>query len=108
VPPTDTGAEQRIGLRRTGNLISVLLAINPEWEEPLRGWVLNRSTGGLGLLVEDPLEVGSECYVRPSSDDFSSYWFPIRIISCARDHLRWRIGCQFLKDYSWSDLRGFG
>ncbi len=106
--PKSPDEERRGRLRRRGNVVPILLAVQPDWEEPLRGWVLNRSTGGLGLLVEEPLEVGSQWHVRPAAEDFEKYWFPVKIVSCTRDHLRWRVGIQFLKSYSWSDLRGFG
>jgi hypothetical protein len=106
--PEPRRPERRIKARRTGNVVPVLLAVDPSRDQPLRGWVLNRTSDGLGLLVEEPLEVGSEWHVRPTSREYEPHWFPVKVIACARERLRWRVGCQFIRNHGWAALRGFG
>ena len=76
-------------------------------DEPLRGFVLNYSSGGLGLLVEDALEIDTVVRVRPESPLAAGSWVPVRVVYCYAEKVRWRVGCQFLNKMSWGELRMF-
>jgi serine/threonine-protein kinase len=104
----DGPPERRAHPRRAGNPTSVLMADHPNAAEPLRAWVINRCQGGLGLLVEEALEIGTDVYVRPTDEIYVNLWVPVRVIYCFQERVRWRIGCQFLQPISWNDLRAFG
>src|SRR5262245_54070237 len=47
--------ERRAAPRRRGNSVEVFLAEAPD-REKVHGWVVNRSVGGLCLVVEKPVE----------------------------------------------------
>jgi serine/threonine protein kinase len=100
--------ERRAAPRRGGNAVSLLIAESPSAAEPLRGWVLNRSPGGLGLMVEDAVEIDTIVHVQPQGANFGDRWFPVRVIYCFAERIRWRVGCQFVDRLSWDDLRVFG
>src|SRR5207253_212568 len=59
-------AERRASVRRGGNPVSVLVTPTEHRTDPLSGWVLNRSSGGLGLLVDEALEIGTVVSVQPT------------------------------------------
>jgi serine/threonine protein kinase len=100
--------ERRAAPRRTGNAVSLLIAESPSSAEPLRGWVLNRSPGGLGLMVEDAVEIDTVVHVQPQGANLGARWFPVRVIYCFQERIRWRVGCQLVDRLSWDELRLFG
>jgi hypothetical protein len=89
-------------------VIPVLITDNLTRDEPLRGWVMDRSAGGLGLLVCEALEIGTVVRVRPDRPDVPSRWVSVRIVHCKPERVRWRIGCQFVQALSWDVLSTFG
>jgi hypothetical protein len=101
-------AEQRSSPRRGGNLIPVLVSDAVAPEVTLRGWVMDRSTGGLGLLVEDALEIGSHVRVRADRSDVPAAWVEVCVIHCCQERIRWRVGCQFLQKPGAGLLSTFG
>jgi len=115
-PPPGTGSptdspgfkEQRTSLRRWGNPISIQLYDEMTMNEPLTGWVINRSTGGLGMIVNAPLEVGSVLGVRPAQEGVDRPWVSLRIVYCYPERSSWRAGGAFLVPRSWRDIRIFG
>src|SRR5262245_52130426 len=53
-----TFGERRRGLRRKGGAVGVNILVGEGSTETVPGLVLDRSTGGLGLLIEKELKVG--------------------------------------------------
>jgi serine/threonine protein kinase len=102
------GVERRGSPRRRGNLVPVLVADSPAQQEPIRGWVLDRSAGGLGLLVGEALEIGTLMRVRAERSDVAAQWVPVRIIHCRQERIRWRVGCQFVQKLGCEVLSTFG
>jgi hypothetical protein len=100
--------ERRASPRRGGNLVPVVVDDGLPDGEPLRGWVLDRSAGGLGLLVPEALEIGTLVRVRPDRPDVASRWVQVRVIYCNPERIRWRVGCQFVEKLSGEVLSGFG
>jgi hypothetical protein len=101
--------ERRAHPRRAGNSIPVYLRASEEQEEQLRGWVLNRSAGGLGLLVEDALEIGTVVLVSPDAPEGGvQRCAEVRVVYCYVERIRWRVGVEFVRKLSWDDLRLFG
>jgi hypothetical protein len=70
--------------------------------------VLNRSSGGLGILLEEPLEVGLSLQVRPTAAAPATPWIRVRVIHCTPQRSSWCVGFQFVEKVSWGDLRLFG
>jgi hypothetical protein len=99
--------ERRAAPRRKGNQIEVLLADDSE-REPMRGWVIDRSMGGLCLVVERPLTEGSVLSVRPRQAPQTAPWTAVEIRSCRAEEDQWEVGCRFVQTPQWNDLLLFG
>jgi serine/threonine protein kinase len=114
VKPTNYGQpggppDRRVHTRFATYPTSVQVFSDPNTaDEPLRAWLLNRSLGGLALLVEEAIEIETDVWVRPTAELYSQCWFSVRIIYCVPERIRWRVGCQFLEPVSWDSLRVFG
>jgi hypothetical protein len=100
--------DRRVAPRRSGNLVPVLLSDAQALAEPFEGWVLDRSPGGLGLLVDEAVIVGSILSVRPAKSPPRFRWLQVEVKSCRPHQNSWSLGCQFLQRISWNDLRLFG
>lgn len=100
--------ERRATPRRRGNLVPVVLADADLSGEPIDGWVLDRSPGGLGILVDEEVPVGTVLNVRPAKCPVKVRGIRIEVRSCRPQHNNWNLGCQFLQKVSWNELRLFG
>jgi hypothetical protein len=99
--------ERRSMPRRAGNCVGVLLAAKPP-EAPIQGWILNRSTGGLAILLQQPVEEGARLHVRPQTQQGSAPWIPVDVRNCKADAGDWIANCQFVKVPEYSTLLLFG
>jgi serine/threonine protein kinase len=100
--------ERRAHARRGGNLTAVLAAADPKGKDVNKGYVLDRSATGLGLLLADPLEIGTQIYVRPDQPQHATRWTVAKVIYCFQERIRWRVGCAFTRELKWDELRLFG
>ena len=100
--------EKRVALRRQGSPVVVLISDAAGRAPPRRGTVLDRSVGGLGLELEDPVEVGSIISVRPERSNTLIPWVQVEVRSCRRADFGWQLGCQFVKSPPSSVLWLFG
>lgn len=103
-----TTAERRATPRRKGNPVSVYLAKGPSGGEPFQGWVVDRSAGGIRLLVDEPLEAGHLLTVRPVKVPASFPWVQLKVKNCYPERKSWCVGCQFVHRLAWDDLQHFG
>ncbi|HTU22351.1 MAG TPA: PilZ domain-containing protein [Gemmataceae bacterium] len=99
--------DRRVAPRRKGNRVEVYLTDSSK-RPPIMGWVVDRSMGGLCLIVEQPLKEGAVLNVRPRQAPQTAPWTAIEIRSCRADSGEWEIGCRFLKAPQWNDLLLFG
>jgi len=104
---------RRTTSRRHGNLVSVTNTREPSRAAPpearaMDGWVMNRSGGGLCLLVDEEVAPGTVLTVTPHLDPTSYEWIQVEVKSCRPERKSWLLGCQFLQKLSWDDLRPFG
>jgi hypothetical protein len=99
--------DRRSSPRRKGNRVEVFLTDDSK-RPPLLGWVVDRSMGGLCLIVEKPLKEGTILNVRPRLAPQTAPWTAIEIRSCRCDGTEWEVGCRFLKPPQWNDLLLFG
>src|SRR5579871_5436437 len=95
--------DRRGAPRRKGNRIEVYLIDDPK-RPPLHGWIVDRSMGGLCVIVEKPLEAGTVLNVRPRKAPQTAPWIPIEVRSCRPDEGEWEIGCKFVGTPQWNDL----
>jgi hypothetical protein len=100
-------ADRRKAPRRKGNCVEVDLA--PEGAgSPLYAWVIDRSVGGLRLLLDRPLDEGATVLVRPRTDGEPLPWCPAVIRSCKFAKAEWEVGVQFVRTPSWNIMQLFG
>src|SRR5262245_1611197 len=100
--------EQRRALRRGGHPIRVALKAPPDMDPTWDAWVLERSMGGLGLLVDSEFPPGTILKVFPVSASQSAPWIDIEVKSCRPGEDGYELGCQFVKAPPWSVLLLFG
>lgn len=107
-PRPTTGDDRRTTPRRHGNLVPVLVSNPQVTTDILQGWVLDRSTGGLRLLTDEPIAAGSMIRVQPAKSPSRFRWISLYVRSCRPQGNNWVLGCQFQEKLPWSDLRMFG
>jgi hypothetical protein len=87
-------AEKRGTVRRSGNAIPVFVG---EGEGvPVRGYVVDRSAGGIGLALNHSLPLGTIVRVRPSKAPETAPWVEVQVKSCRAEGTEYELGCQFL------------
>jgi hypothetical protein len=100
--------EQRAAHRRGGHPISVQLTPQGHEGPVTRGWVVDRSMGGLLLMVDDAVPVGTVSTVRAIKASTTTPGVDIEIKSCRQMKDQWELGCRFVKTPPWSVLLSFG
>lgn len=100
--------EQRAAARRGGNAVAVFVSDPEKTEEPQRGWVVDRSAGGLCVAVENPPELGSTLRIRVCNAPVTVPWAEMEVKSCRKEGNHWEAGCQFLITPSYNVMMLFG
>jgi hypothetical protein len=100
--------DRRTGLRRKGNVVVVDLDDPVGKVQEQSGCVLDRSTGGLRLLVHHAVEVGTLLRVRPRTGGDTLPWSEVTVRSCQLDSGIYQRGLQFLKTPGYNTLMMFG
>jgi PilZ domain len=90
-----TFTERRQAPRRWGDPVQVLISDGNSAIEPSRGWIVNRSAGGLGLAAGQPVLEGTVLSVRVTVAPDSVGWTQLQVKSCVPSTGRWILGCQF-------------
>jgi hypothetical protein len=86
-------AEKRGAVRRAGNAISVYVGEGDG--VPMRGFVIDRSAGGIGLALDHALPLGTIVRVRPSKAPDTAPWVEVQVKSCRAEGTEYELGCQF-------------
>jgi hypothetical protein len=100
--------EMRNANRRGGNAVAVFVADPQKTEEPQRGWVVDRSAGGLCIAVENPVDAGANLRVRVCNAPVTVPWAELEVKSCRKDGNHWEVGCQYVVTPSYNVLMLFG
>jgi len=86
-------AEKRGTVRRSGNAVPVFVE---EGDGVLvRGYVVDRSAGGIGLALDHSLSLGTIVRVRPSKAPDTAPWVAVQVKSCRAEGTEYELGCQF-------------
>ncbi len=101
-------SEQRKAFRRKGNPIEVQVVDKATQGPPQRGYVLDRSVGGLGLQLDRPLEPATYLTIRPTNAPHIAPWVDVVVHYCREGEDGYDIGCQFVKIPPWPVLMMFG
>jgi hypothetical protein len=107
-PSSASQKDRRATTRRQGNVVPVTLTGPQGREHSLSGWVMNRSGGGLCLLVDEEVSPGTVLTVTPHLGLTAFEWIQVEVKSCRPERKSWLLGCQFIEKLSWDDLRPFG
>ena len=99
--------DRRAAPRRKGNIIEVLLSVQEDQPDQ-RGWVIDRSIGGLCVMAEDAIVEGTVLRLRPRSTGATLPWTEVTIRSCRKDGIHYELGCQFHRTPNWNLLLQFG
>jgi hypothetical protein len=102
----DARADRRACPRRGGNVVQVQLRIDLD-HEPFTGLVLNRSSGGLGVLSDRALPVQAVLQVRPDRGRVVQ-WADAVVRSCRPDGEQFEVGLEFLGKPAWGYMMQFG
>jgi hypothetical protein len=107
-PLTFKSMENRAAVRRGGNAVAVFIADPQKTEEPRRGWVVDRSAGGLCIALDNPADAGTILRVRVCNAPVTVPWAEVEVKSCRKDGNQWEAGCQFVVTPSYNVLMLFG
>jgi hypothetical protein len=99
--------DRRRAPRRKGNSVEVYLS-DGAGGAPLDGWVVDRSVGGLCLLVAKPVAAGTVLKVRARRAPESIPWAAIEVRTCRPEGGDWELNCGFAETPSWNVLLHFG
>jgi hypothetical protein len=100
--------ERRAATRRGGHAITVEMNDPDEKRAQQHGWVVDRSVGGLCLMVPESVPVGSIWKVRPSEAPRTTPPVRVEVKTCTAEGHEWKLGCQFEKTPSYAVLLMFG
>lgn len=100
--------ERRSTPRRKGNPVSVHICNDGNEDNSIQGWVVDRSAGGIRLLVDEAVSAGTLLKVRPTKAPSTFPWTSVKVKSCYPERKSWNLGCQFLEKLTWEDLQLFG
>jgi hypothetical protein len=108
-PFTDGGTnERRSASRRGGHAVTVEMNDPDEKQSQQHGWVVDRSIGGLCLMVPSAVPVGSIWKVRPSEAPRTTPPVRVEVKTCIPEGHEWKLGCQFERVPSYAVLLMFG
>ena len=106
-----SAGEQRSSFRRSGNPVEVIYSTEEFRKSPRRGYVLDRSVGGLRLMLEHELLPGTIVSLRPANASEIIPEVDVEVRSCRRSDTQpgeYDLGCQFVKSPPYSILLLFG
>jgi hypothetical protein len=103
----NTGPERRTDVRHWGNPVEVRI-LSVEQVIPVRGVVINRSTGGLAILVDDTYEVGALLKVRAVQTPQGVSWIDVEVRNCRAVGKNWVIGCKYSETPPWNAVVWLG
>lgn len=103
-----SGSERRKAPRRRGNPVAVLLADEDPDSEPVEGYIVDRSLGGLGVELEESVNVepGTVLTVRPKLETAS--WTRVVVRNYQKMGANRRLGCQFTRPPDGQTMMHFG
>jgi hypothetical protein len=103
----ESALERRSGRRRWGNPTDVVLNA-PLLPHPVHGIVINRSTGGLGIFVDEEVQAGVVFEVRAMEAPAYVASAEIEIKYCRKVRRQFILGCQFRSEIPWNVRVWFG
>jgi hypothetical protein len=103
-----TAPERRTSVRRWGNPVEVQILSRLTSANLLRGVIINRSTGGLAILVDDAYDQGDILTVRAAQAPPDVSGVDVEVRSCREAGRNWVIGCKYTETPAWNAVAWFG
>jgi hypothetical protein len=100
--------EQRASVRRKGNPVEVLISDADAKQEPSRGWVVDRSMGGLCLMLSSPVDADAVLSVKPREAAPGIAWVRVLVRNCREEGSGFAVSVQFERTPTWNVLLLFG
>lgn len=100
--------ERRAWSRRKGSRVHIQLASGDGATALGSGWVIDRSTGGLGVQFGSAIPPCTLIRVRPVHATSAMPWVPVEVKSCRPRAGGWEVGCRFVSRPAWPVLLLFG
>lgn len=104
---TSEPQETRRTKRRWGNPIKVRIK-TPDRDDPVRGWVLNRSECGVAVLADEAFAPDAVVTVRPARAPEEVPWVDMRVRHCRSVELRSFLTCEYVDPPAWNVQVWFG
>jgi hypothetical protein len=100
--------EKRSAPRRKANMHPVLITNGDAKAPPFEGWVVDRSAGGLRLVVKRPVGEGAMLTVRPARAPATFPWIKVEVRSSTTHNGNTNLGCRFVLKPTLEELQQFG
>ncbi|MGF1582967.1 MAG: PilZ domain-containing protein [Gemmataceae bacterium] len=100
--------EKRLAHRRQGRTVDISITDLDRHAEPINGWIIDRSTGGVKFCAPQGWDVGKLLCVRVAHIGEAMPWIEVRVKHCRHTAKGWEVGCQFLHPLTWNILLAFG
>ena len=71
-------------------------------------WVIDRSMGGVCLLMPEALTEGTVLSIKPRKSPPGMPWVQVAVCTCKEDRTGYEVGCRFVKTPAWGVLLLFG
>jgi hypothetical protein len=90
-------SEQRKSSRRKGRAVEILLSDAQVLAPPWRGYVIDRSLGGMRLCCPCRVDPGTRMTVRPVDAPEGVPWTEVDVRSCREAKEGWELGVQYVR-----------
>jgi hypothetical protein len=95
-----TKPERRKRPRRKSVPVPVQLSYSKTGDDPFRGWAVDCSSIGVGIIVEKAQPVNSNLALRATHGNGKSRWLQVNVVNCRINKGKWHLGCKFLQELS--------
>jgi hypothetical protein len=107
-PPEQSYADRRGSVRREGGPVRVVLS-SPIFRNGVGdGFVVDRSTGGLRIVMQTAIAPGRTLQVRAVNAPDTVGFVTVIVRSCRKNGDHFEVGCEFEKTPPWNVLLLFG
>ncbi|MDB5310095.1 MAG: PilZ domain protein [Gemmataceae bacterium] len=107
-PPEQSYADRRGAVRRDGVPVRVVLSSTSFRNGVNDGFVVDRSTGGLRILMQSAMAPGSTLQVKAVNAPDTVGFVTVIVRSCRKHADHFEVGCEFEKTPPWNVLLLFG
>ncbi|HEV8059867.1 MAG TPA: PilZ domain-containing protein [Gemmataceae bacterium] len=102
-------ADRRQSPRRSGQSIRITIQLLNDQKTVFEGFVMDRSMGGLRILVERPLTANQMLNVRSTDAPQTVSWVQVQVRRIEQlPDKTFEVGCQFIRTPPWAVLLTFG